>query len=88
MKYYWHHRLSGLEFEQAPGDGEGQRSLVCCSPWGHKEPDKERVTEQQQLATNRNELLIHAPAWMNLENTLLSERCQSQKATYYMILVI
>ena len=27
----------GHEFEQAPGDGEGQRSLVCCSPWGHKE---------------------------------------------------
>ena len=26
-------------FEQAPGDGEGQRSLACCSPWGHKESD-------------------------------------------------
>ena len=34
-----------MEFEQAPGDGEGQRSLVCCSPWGGKESD---VTEQQQ----------------------------------------
>ena len=33
----WHHRLNGLELEQAPGDGEGQRSLVCCSPWGCKE---------------------------------------------------
>ena len=30
----WHHRLSGHEFEQAPGDGEGQKTLVCCSPWG------------------------------------------------------
>ena len=28
-----------MEFEQAPGDGEGQRSLVCYSPWGHKESD-------------------------------------------------
>ena len=28
----WHHRLNGYEFEQAPGDGEGQESLVCCSP--------------------------------------------------------
>ena len=27
------------EFEQALGDGEGQGSLVCCSPWGHKESD-------------------------------------------------
>ena len=30
----WHHQLDGHEFEQALGDGEGQRSLVCCSPWG------------------------------------------------------
>ena len=28
----WHHRLDGHEFEQAPGVGDGQRSLVCCSP--------------------------------------------------------
>ena len=33
----WHHRLNGHEFEQALGDSEGQRSLVCCSPWGYKE---------------------------------------------------
>ena len=30
----WHHQLDGYEFEQAPGDGEGQGGLVCCSPWG------------------------------------------------------
>ena len=35
----WHHRLNGHECEQAPGDGEGQGSLVCCSPRGHKELD-------------------------------------------------
>ena len=35
----WHHRLNGYEFEQAPGDGEGQGSLACCSPRGHKESD-------------------------------------------------
>ena len=39
----WHHRLKGHEFEQTPGDSEGQGSLVCCSPWGHKESD---ATEQ------------------------------------------
>ena len=33
----WHHRHNGHEFEQALGDGEGQGSLVCCSPCGHKE---------------------------------------------------
>ena len=39
----WHHRLHGHEFEQAPGVGDGQRSLVCCSPWVRKESD---MTEQ------------------------------------------
>ena len=35
----WHHQGNGHDFEQAPGDGEGQRSLVCCNPWGRKESD-------------------------------------------------
>ena len=35
----WHHQLNGHEFEQALGVGDGQGSLVCCSPWGHKEAD-------------------------------------------------
>ena len=35
----WHHRLSGLEFEQALRVGEGQGSLACRSPWGHKDLD-------------------------------------------------
>ena len=36
----WHHQLDGHEFEEGLGDGEGQGSLVCCSPRGHKELDK------------------------------------------------
>ena len=39
----WHHHLNGHEFEQSPGDDEGQESLVCCSPWGCKELD---ITER------------------------------------------
>ena len=35
----WHHRLDGHESEQAPGVGDGQGSLACCSPWGRKELD-------------------------------------------------
>ena len=35
----WHHQLDGHEFEQALGDGNGQGSLVCCSPRGPKELD-------------------------------------------------
>ena len=39
----WHHQLNGHEFEQAPGVEDRQGSLVCCSPWGHKESN---TTEQ------------------------------------------
>ena len=45
----WHHRLNAHEFEQAPGDGEGQGSLVCNSALGHKESDT-----IEQLTNNNN----------------------------------
>ena len=35
----FHQQLSEHEFEQVPGAGEGQGSLACRSPWGHKESD-------------------------------------------------
>ena len=44
----WHHRLNGHEFEQTLGDGQGQGSLACCSPWGNKELD---MTEQLDTAS-------------------------------------
>ena len=47
----WHHWLNGHEFEQAPGDGEGQGSLVCCSSWGCKESD---MSEQLNNNTQNN----------------------------------
>ena len=43
----WNHRLNGCEFEQTPGDGEGQGSLACSSPWGHKESD---MTKQLNIS--------------------------------------
>ena len=36
----WHHWLNGHEFEQTRGDSEGQGSLVCYNPWGHKQLDR------------------------------------------------
>ena len=45
-----HHQLDGHEFDQAPGVGDGQESLACCSPWGHKTSD---TTEQ----LNRTDVL-------------------------------
>ena len=44
----WHHRLNGHEFKQAPGDGEGQGSLACCSPWGSR-VGHDWAAERQQL---------------------------------------
>ena len=35
----WHYQLNGHDFELAPGVGDGQGSLVCCSPWDRKESD-------------------------------------------------
>ena len=49
----WHHWLDGHEFEQAPGVGNGQGSLACCSPWRHKELDRtERLhwTEHRKVS--------------------------------------
>ena len=51
----WHHRFSGHEFEQALGDGEGQGSPACCSPWGNKESG---VTEQLNNNNNNGRILF------------------------------
>ena len=45
----WRRQLNGHQFEQTPGDGKGQGSLVCYSTWGHKELDM-----AQQLNNNNN----------------------------------
>ena len=58
----WHYQLNGHEFEQTPGDTEGQRSLVCCGSWGHKELG---MTEQ----LNNNELIWRST---NLFGTMVS----------------
>ena len=45
----WHHPLNRHEFEQTPGDSEGQGNLVCYSPWGPQRTGHNLVTEQQQI---------------------------------------
>ena len=50
----WHHQLNGHEFEATLVDGEGQGSLVCCSPWGCKESDvTERLNNKVKETMNR-----------------------------------
>ena len=51
----WHHWLNGHKFEQTPGDGEGQGSLACCSPRGHKESN----TTERLNNNNNNNMLIN-----------------------------
>ena len=51
----WHHQLDGHEFEQALGDGEGQGSLACCSPWGCRRSD---MTEQLKNNNKIKHLLL------------------------------
>ena len=65
----WHHQLSGHEFEQTPGDSEGQGSLVCSIPWGRR-VGHDLATEQQK------EVMGELPRWWlhhcGLDNTDVS----------------
>ena len=54
----WHHQLHGHEFEQAPGVGDGQGSLVCCSPSGHKESDTTDQLNWTDYWNNRSNLCV------------------------------
>ena len=73
----WNHWLDGHEFEQAPGVGDGQGSLECCSPWGHKELD---TTEQ----LNWTELDFILPSVVTTKN--VSRHCQFQRETWTKII--
>ena len=63
----WYHRLNGHEFEQAPGDGEGQGSLACCIPWGRKESD---MTEQLNTHNKFSIKSFILGLFMYLKNTI------------------
>ena len=75
----WHHQLNGHKFKQAPGVSEGQGSLVCFSPWGHKESDKteqpnnNKYTMGYYSATKKNQYMPFTVIWMDLETAILSE---------------
>ena len=66
----WHHQLNGHEFEQAPGVGDRQGGLACCSPWGRKESDTtepnwiQSKTAWVQIPSSRiwKIQLLHIPA--------------------------
>ena len=59
----WYHGLNGHEFEQTPGDSEGQGNMACCSSWGCRDSDtterlnnsnkkkQTRMTQKRKLQT-------------------------------------
>ena len=47
----WYHQLNGHKFEQTLRVNEGQGSLVCCSPWCHKESDMTEQLNEYKTAT-------------------------------------
>ena len=51
----WYHWLNGHEFEQTPGHGEGQGSLVCCSPWSQKELDRTEWLNNRSYSTDKRQ---------------------------------
>ena len=68
----WHPQLNGHEFKQIPGENDGQASLVCCSPWGHKELDTtERMnnnkTPDYHIPLNSNACSSEQPSLATLD---------------------
>ena len=67
----WHHWLNGHDFEATLGDGEGQGSLACCSPWGCKELDTTENLNNNNIYKYRN-IYLH---FMKEDAACCSERC-------------
>ena len=55
----WRHWLNGHEFEQAPGVSDGQKGLVCCSPWGLKELDMTEQLKRTELNGTKFLCIVH-----------------------------
>ena len=75
----WHHRLDGHGFEQAPGVGDGQGGLACCSPWGCKESDTtERLDWNWWVSLFR--LLFSCSPLLCINSTGIKHRGQTPQA--------
>ena len=64
----WHHWLDGHEFKQAPGVGDGQGGLMCCSPWGRKESD---MTERLNWLTEVERMQAYISESSQLEGSYI-----------------
>ena len=69
----WHQRLNGHEFEQAPGDGEGQRSLACCGSWGRRDSDTaERLNDHWPFLPSAHPTALFSKYSLKLKSKLFS----------------
>ena len=67
----WHHWLNWHEFEKTLGDGEGQGSSACCSPWGHKESDTTQRLNSNNEKTKCRLEIQNSQVWMSFSITLV-----------------
>ena len=75
----WHHQCHGREFEQAPGDGEGQRSLLCCSPWDCKELDTTKQLNWTELTCEPHGFVERVKKrWPSQQKIFLTSYCLQQ----------
>ena len=78
----WHHPLNGHEFEQASGVGDGQGSLACCSPWGHKESDTtERLNRTNSDTQKRQRKELKHVSRKKEKNFLMRKEQPKQQTT-------
>ena len=68
--------LGGHEFEQALGVGDGQGSLKCCSPWGHKESDKTESLNWTELTTGPRSSELVLSCWWVVLSPAVTHGCQ------------
>ena len=71
----WHHQLDGHEFEEGPGVGDGQGSLGCCSPWGHKNLD---MTLQPNCHNpHEKKKILHQDSYLREKKIEMYIQCRS-----------
>jgi len=85
-----HHQLDGHEFQQAPGVGDGQASLVCCSPWGHKESDTTEWLNWTDWTNKRRWYLRCRRLWGQTDHgssptSANSKRCDFRKLLKFLL---
>ena len=67
----WHHWLDGHEFEQAAGVGDGQGSLACCGPWGHKESDT--AEQLNWTECNKGQVVLTSKVFLWIKENPISQ---------------